>query len=268
MKIALFQHGMCDNVNENTAKVLKAMKQAAEKGASLIFFPEIHFSPFFPQHPGQDVSEYLFTREHEAVQQVQAACRQYGIAASPNIYLQEAGKTYDASLMIDRKGTILGISKMVHVPQMPNFFEQDYYTPSDSGFHVYALEEGKVGIVICYDRHLPESVRTCALQGAEVVIIPTANAKGEPMDMFAWEMRVQAMHNGAYIAMCNRVGQEDEMEFAGESLVIDPHGNLIAKADDQEQLLVVELDLETVDEARQERPYLALRRPEMYWRTR
>lgn len=125
---------------------------------------------------------------------------------------------------------------------------------------------GNIGIVICFDRHLPESIRTCMLKGADLVIVPTANTKAEPMEMFEWEMRVQAMQNQVFIAMCNRVGTEGEMEFAGESLVIAPNGDVITKADDKEQLLTCDIDLQKIKEAREKLDYLSLRRPEQYIR--
>jgi N-carbamoylputrescine amidase len=195
---------------------------------------------------------------------MQDACRKNEIAAVPNIYLEENGRRYDASPMIDSDGSILGISKMVHVVQMQYYYEQDYYAPSDNGFHVYDTAVGRIGIVICFDRHLPESIRTCVLQGAQLIVVPTANVKGEPLDLFEWEMRVQAMHNGVFIAMCNRVGQEGDMDFAGESLVIDPFGGVLVKADDQEQLILADIDFSQVEQAHRMRPYLALRRPETY----
>ena len=84
------------------------------------------------------------------------------------------------------------------------FFEQDYYTPADDGFKVFETEFGKIGLVICFDRHYPESIRTEALMGADLILIPTVNTKAEPSEMFEWELRVQAFHNSVFIAMCNR----------------------------------------------------------------
>ena len=100
-----------------------------------------------------------------------------------------------------------------------------------AGFKVFHTPFGNIGIVICFDRHIPESIRSCALKGADLVIVPTANTKAEPMELFEWEMRVQAMQNQVFIAMCNRVGTEDQMQFAGESIIIHPSGEVIAKAD-------------------------------------
>ena len=102
------------------------------------------------------------------------------------------------------------------------------------------------------------------LMGAELVIVPTANTKAEPLEMFEWEMRVQAMQNQVFIAMCNRVGTEGDMDFAGESLVIHPSGAVLKKADDTEQLLTCDIDLAEASSLRKKIPYLATRRPECY----
>lgn len=153
---------------------------------------------------------------------------------------------------------------MVHIAQAKQFYEQDYYTPSNDGFKVFDTEYGKVGIVICYDRHLPESIRTCTLMGAELIIIPTANTKAESLEMFEWEIRVQAMQNQVFIAMCNRVGVEDNMEFAGESIVVDPMGNVLTKADHTEQLVVCSVDLKKSALLKKQVPYLGTRRPQWY----
>lgn len=153
---------------------------------------------------------------------------------------------------------------MVHIAQARQFYEQDYYEPSRTGFKVFDTLFGKIGIVICYDRHLPESIRTCALKGAQLILIPAANTKAEPMEMFEWEIRVQAMQNQVFVAMCNRVGLEGEMEFAGESLVAHPSGDVLLKADDREQLLTCEVDLREAAELRKKVPYIKTRRPEWY----
>lgn len=266
IRIALIQLALSGNMEQNLSKALRWMQVAATNGARLVCFPEIHLSPFFPQYSGLNASSYAIPIDHEVMTQFREQCRALNVVACPNIYLQEDDKRYDASPVIDADGSLLGVSKMVHIVQAPFFYEQDYYAPSDSGFQVYNTAVGRIGIVICFDRHFPESLRSCALKGAQLVVVPTANTVGEPLEMFAWELRVQAMQNGVYIAMCNRVGLEGEMDFCGESIVVDPNGDVVAKADDQEQILYADIDLGSVDQARQARPYLALRRPEAYER--
>ena len=139
-----------------------------------------------------------------AMKEVGDTCRKNQIMAVPNIYLLENERPYDASILINKNGKILGIQKMVHIAQADKFFEQDYYTPSDDGFKVFETEFGKLGIVVCFDRHYPESIRTEALKGADLILIPTVNTKAEPSEMFEWELRVQAFQNSTIIAMCNR----------------------------------------------------------------
>lgn len=258
MRIAMAQMRMSGSVNENLEKTIRFIGEAKHKGAELILFPEVQLSPFFAQYEGESAEQYLLTLDSPEIKAIQNACRQFEIYASPNVYLNINGKCYDASLMIDDKGEIVGISKMVYIAQAENFHEQDYYTPSDEGVKVYDTPFGKIGIVICFDRHLPESVRECALAGAQLILIPTANLTQEPMELFEWEVRVQAFQNLAYIAMCNRVGQEDEITFCGQSLIADPSGGLILKAGSSEELIVADVDIERVDEWRRERPWLEL----------
>jgi predicted amidohydrolase len=264
MKIALAQLSFTDNMEANLQKALTSMESAALLGAEAICFPEVQLSPFFPQYPGLDASKYAIPIDHEFIDVLQAKCRSLKVVAFPNIYLQEGGKRYDASPVIDSDGSLMGVSKMVHIVQSPYFYEQDYYTPSDTGFQVFDTAVGKIGVVICFDRHFPESIRSCVLRGAQLIVIPTANTKGEPLTLFEWELRVAAVQNGVFIAMCNRVGLEEQMDFCGQSIVVDPDGEVLAKADDQEQILYAEIDFENVIRAQKERPYLALRRPDIY----
>ena len=264
MKIALAQLEIGEDIESNFLRTIEVMEEASRNGARLITFPEVQFYPFFPQYPKKDVSRYAFSIEDEKVTRMQEKCRELNMVAVPNFYLEEDGNHYDASVVIDADGRLRGVSKMVHIVQIPLLYEQDYYTPSDSGFKAYETAFGKLGVVICFDRHYPESIRSCVLQGAELIIISTANFRGEPMEMFEWEMRTSSYENNVFIAMCNRVGIEGEMEFTGESLVVDPDGNVLAKADDRDQILYAEIDLGLIEKSRRERPFLKLRRPETY----
>ena len=186
MKLAMAQMSMTGSMDENLKKSLAFCDAAA--GSDLLFFPEVQLTPFFPQYAGRNVDAYV---------------------VPAGMYLEQEGRRYDASLWLTPEGACAGVAKMVHIMQAAQFYERDYYTPSEDGFLVFDMPWGRVGIVICFDRHLPESIRTCALKGADLVIIPTANTKSEPMELFEWEIRVQAMQNQIFVAMCNRVGRED-----------------------------------------------------------
>lgn len=264
MKLALAQYSMSNDAECNFRKAADHMAVARRSEAELVAFPELCLSPFFPQYAGGDASRYAMTLKHELVQALRDNCVALSLSALPNIYLQDEGNCFDASLLINRLGKIEGVSKMVHIGQLPYFYEQDYYAPSDTGFRVYDLNGIKVGVVICFDRHFPESIRTCVLQGADVILVPTANIATDPRALYEWEMRVAAMQNGVYIAMCNRVGQEGAVRFYGESIIVDPFGEVLRIAGQDEELVVAEIDLRRVAAARLARPYLELRVPRSY----
>lgn len=264
MKLALIQMSNLGSVEANLNKSLKAIEKAASQGAELVLFPEVQLTEFFPQYRNQDVRKYLVSINDGIVKQFCDTCKKNNIMAVPNLYLLENGKSYDASILIDNTGTIKGAQKMVHIAQANQFFEQDYYTPSDDGFKIFKTPFGNIGIVVCFDRHYPESIRTETLQGADLILIPTVNTKAEPSLMFEWELRVQAFQNSVAIAMCNRVGMEGEMDFSGESIVIDANGEVLAKADDTEQILYMDVDMNEARKIREQRPYTRLRQPKFY----
>lgn len=264
VKVAAAQMKMSTNMDENLEKSLAFLKEAADAGAQFICFPEVQLSPFFAQYEGGDATGYEVTLDSKYVTAFKDACKENHIIATPNFYINEGGKTYDTNLMINENGELLGISKMVHVAQAHQFYEQDYYTPSEDGFIVYETTIGKVGIVICFDRHYPESIRTCAVKGADLVVIPTANTKSEPMELFGWEVRVPAFQNSTNVVMCNRVGLEDEMDFAGETIFCGPDGSCLKIADDTEQLVLCDVDMQAAAKMRETKPYMALRRNEFY----
>ena len=262
MKIAMAQMSMTEDMARNEQKILSFCDQAA--GSDLLFFPEVQYTPFFARYEHRDADRYLIKPDDERIARIAAKAREHGMYLSPNVYMEQPDGKYDTSLWIDKSGEVAGISTMVHIFRGKGFYETDYYTPSRDGFHVYETEYGKVGIVICFDRHMPESIRSCAAMGADLVIVPTANMTSEPMELFEWEMRTQAMQNRVFIAMCNRVGVEDGVEFAGESLVVHPSGELLRKADGAEQLITCDVDLSEAAEWKRRFPFLSLRRPEFY----
>ena len=256
MRLAMAQMQMAEDIDKNLKKSVEMIKAASEGGADFIFFPEIQLSPFFPKYENRNAEIWCLTLESKEVKALQDACVRYSIWASPNIYLEIDGNRYDASLMIDDHGEIRGISKMVNIYQAESFYERDYYTPSDTGFKVYDTPFGKIGIVICFDRHIPSSMRSCATQGADLVIIPTANLTDEPMELFEWEIRVQSFQNTVFAAMCNRIGNEDDCTFAGQSLVAGPDGSLIYKAGADEMICFVDISFDVAYEARKQRAWL------------
>lgn len=264
MKIALAQMKMTSDMESNYRKSIELIHKAAKKGADLIAFPEIQLTPFFPQYEGRDMSAYALRLDSRYITGICEACKKNRIFAAPNFYVEEDGKKYDMSLLINDGGNIIGKQKMVHVAQCEQFYEQSYYTPSEEGFAVFDTKFGRIGIVVCFDRHYPESIRTEALRGAELIIIPTANTTKEPSELFMWEVKVQAFHSSVNIAMCNRVGAEGGMEFSGESIICDYNGEAVAIAGNSEELLIADVDLPGAEKTRKLKPYTSLREGRFY----
>ena len=264
MIIALAQMKMDSSMKSNYRKSVQMIMEAANRGADIVCFPEVQLTPFFPQYQNINATPFVSRLDDAYVSGICAACQKNNIHAAVNFYLHENGKYYDMSLLIDDNGNLIGKQKMVHVAQCEHFYEQDYYTPSEEGFHVFETKYGKIGIVVCFDRHYPESIRTEVIRGADLVIIPTANTSDEPSELFQWEIKVQAFQNSVNIAMCNRCGTEDHMNFSGESIVVDYQGDTKVIGGHDESLLIADVNLAEASIARSQKPYIHLRRSGLY----
>ena len=210
------------------------MEKAADGGAALIVFPELALYPFFPQsRQNASARELAETIPGPTTELLSEAARRLSLVTVFNLYeSDDRGRFFDSSPVIDADGEILGVTRMVHITDTDGFHEQAYYHPGDRGAPVYQTRVGRIGVAICYDRHYPEYMRALALGGAELVVVPQAGAVGEwPEGLFEAEMRVAAFQNGYFVALCNRVGREERLEFAGESFVCGPDGTVLARAD-------------------------------------
>jgi N-carbamoylputrescine amidase len=188
-----------------------------------------------------------------------------GVVIVLNLYEREGERAYDSSPVIDAGGRLLGTTRMLHVAQMPHFYEQDYYTPGDHGMPVYETAVGRLGVAICYDRHYPEVMRSLGLNGADLVIVPQAGMVGEwPDGLYEAELRVAAFQNGYFTALANRVGQEPTMTFAGESFVCDPEGRVVARGPAAAEAIVyADLDLSQLAACHARTLFMRDRRPEL-----
>ena len=195
-----------------------------------------------------------------------AVAREHGAVIVLNLYERAGDRAWDASPVIGPGGGILGVTRMVHITEYKGFHEQGYYDPGDRGAPVYETPFGRIGVAICYDRHYPEYMRALALGGAEIVLVPQAGAVGEwPEGLFEAELRVAAFQNGYFAALCNRVGPEPEITFAGESFVCDPAGRMLARAGGgTEEILYCDVDLAEAAASHARRLFLRDRRPELY----
>ncbi len=267
MRIALVQQRATPDKQDNLRRGLEALSEAAGHGADLVCYAELAFEPFYPQRPptGQ-VRELAEPVPGPTTEAFSAKAAELGVVAVLNLFERDGDRTFDCSPVIDADGGLVGRTRMVHITDYPCFHEQDYYTPGDTGAPVYSTRAGRIGVAICYDRHYPEYLRALALRGADLIVVPQAGAVDEwPDDLFEAEMRVAAFQNGYFTALCNRVGQEERLDFAGESFVCDPAGRVVARApSQQETILYADLDLAEVAASHARQLFLRDRRPDLY----
>jgi len=267
VKIALVQQRATEDREANRNRGEKAVREAAAGGADVVCFAELAFDPFFPQYPGK--AEVLVLAEPIPGPTTERFCllaKELGVVIVLNVFECAGKSTFDSSPVIDADGRLLGTTRMVHITDYPCFHEQDYYTPGDRGAPVYDTKVGRMGVAICYDRHYPEYMRALALGGAQLVVVPQAGAVSEwPDGLYEAEMRVAAFQNGYFTALCNRVGKEERLHFAGESFVCDPSGNVISRGPtDVEAIVFAEFDLQDVELSHARELFLRHRRPELY----
>lgn len=268
MHIALIQQHATRDKADNTARGLASLERAARDGAELVCYAELAFEWFHPQRPAAgDVGALAEPLDGPLVSAFQRKARELQVVVVLNLFERDAaGRTFDASPVIDADGSVLGVTRMVHITEYACFHEQGYYTPGDQGAPVYRTRAGQVGVAICYDRHFPEYMRALAVGGADLVVVPQAGAAGEwPEGLYEAEMRVAAFQNGYFVALCNRVGREDQLEFAGESFVCAPNGAVIARArQGTDEILHADLDLPAAARSHARQLFLKHRRPELY----
>jgi N-carbamoylputrescine amidase len=267
MKIALIQQHATRDKATNVQRGLAALESAARTGAALACYAELAFEWFHPQRPASgDVRQLAEPLDGPTVAAFERKARELGIVVCINLFERDGDRTFDSSPVIDADGTLLGVTRMVHITDYPCFHEQGYYTPGDKGARVYHTRAGRVGVAICYDRHFPEYMRALALEHADLVVVPQAGAVGEwPEGLYEGEMRVAAFHNGYFIALCNRVGREDCLDFAGESFVCAPDGTVVARAaQGTDEILYADIDLGQIPRSHARQLFLQHRRPELY----
>jgi N-carbamoylputrescine amidase len=184
------------------------------------------------------------------------------------------GLYHNTAVVIDADGTLLGRYRKMHIPDDPLYYEKYYFTPGDLGFRSFETRAASVGVLVCWDQWFPEAARLTALAGAQILFYPTAigwqfdeSAETNAAQHDAWEtvQRAHAIANGVFVAAVNRVGQEGDIRFYGQSFVADPLGRVLARASsEQEETLLVECDLSLVEKTRREWPFLRDRRIDAY----
>ena len=267
MRIALIQQTASEDNESNIVKGLKNIDKAAEMGAELAVFAELAFTRFYPQYPAnKNLSELAEPVPGPTTKRFMDKAKEHNMVIVINLFEIEKGHTYDSSPVIDSDGSLLGTTRMVHIADYECFYEKSYYEEGNHGAQVYNTAVGKVGVAICYDRHYPEFMRALGVKGAEVVVIPQAGTIGEwPDGLYEAELQVASFHNGYFCALANRVGKEDQMEFAGESVITNPEGRIIAQSPSGiDDILIHNLDLSEVEKSNARTMFFRDRRPDIY----
>ncbi len=277
VKIGMVQMSCTGNQQDNLAKAIQGIKDAAAKGAQIVCLQELFTSLYFC-----DVEDYENFKLAEAIPG--ATTDTLGkLAAELNVVIiaslfekRTQGLYHNTTAVIDADGSYLGKYRKMHIPDDPAYYEKFYFTPGDLGYKVFKTKFATLGVLICWDQWYPEAARITALMGAEILFYPTAIGWATSQDEAtnneqynAWQtiQRSHAVANGVHVVSVNRVGLEQNgaMKFWGGSFVSNPFGSLIYKAShDAEETTVVELDLAKTDQYRTHWPFLRDRRIDSY----
>jgi len=251
-------------------KHLGMIADAASRGAEIVGLQEIFFGPYFCAE--QDPKWYATAEPEDGptVTKMREVARQHGIVLIVPWYEEEQpGVYYNSAVVIEKDGSVLGKYRKTHIPQVgPCFWEKFYFKPGNLGYPVFETSVGKVGLIICYDRHFPEVARELGLKGAEIVFNPSATVTS--LSRYLWELEqpAHAVANGYFIAASNRVGVEAPLnaaEFYGSSYFCSPRGKILAQASaTDDEVLVCDLNLDEIREVRDTWQFLRDRRPETY----
>ena len=263
----------------NMERALGRIRDAADGGADIICLPELFLTPYFCQKMDPALFDLAETIPGPNTDILGKIAKSLGKVIVASLFeRRDAGLYHNTAVVLDADGQLLGKYRKMHIPDDPLYYEKFYFTPGDLGFRVFATRFARVGVLVCWDQWFPEAARLTALQGADVLVYPTAigwhpreRVEHGAAQHQAWEIsqRGHAVANGIYVAAVNRVGHEGPadggLDFWGASFVCDPQGVLLARANhDEEKVLLGECDLKKLEEIRRNWPFLRDRRIDAY----
>jgi N-carbamoylputrescine amidase len=246
------------------------IERAAKQKVQVLCFQEVFTQPYFC--PSQDKKWYRATEkipDGPTTKLMQKLAKKYGMVIVVPIYEEEmTGVYYNTAAVIDADGKYLGKFRKIHIPQVAGFYEKFFFKPGNIGYPVFDTAFCKLGVYICYDRHFPEGWRALALNGAELIVNPSATVAGLSQYLWNLEQPAAAVANGVYIGAVNRVGTEAPWnigKFYGSSYFVNPRGQILKQAsDNRDELVVSDLDMDMVREVRDLWQFFRDRRPETY----
>jgi beta-ureidopropionase len=250
-------------------KHLPMIHDAGKQGVQILCLQEIFNGPYFC--PGQDRRWYDAAEPvpGPTLEKLVPIARQYQMAMVVPLYEREqAGLYYNTAAILDADGSYLGKYRKTHIPQTAGFWEKYFFRPGNLGYPVFQTRYATIGAYICYDRHFPEGARALGLAGAEIVYNPSATVAGLSQYLWKLEQPAHAVANGYFVGAINRVGTEAPWNigrFYGNSYFVDPRGQILACAgEDQDELVVASLDLDMIEDVRRTWQFFRDRRPDAY----
>jgi N-carbamoylputrescine amidase len=278
--LGLIQTRCSADPEENFSRALKKIFEAAGKGAQIICLPELFRSQYFCQSENHDNFKLAETIPGPSTDALKKLARRHDVVIIASLFeKRRAGVYHNTAAIIDAGGELLGIYRKMHIPEDPLYHEKFYFTPGDLGFRAWQTRFARIGVCVCWDQWYPEAARLTALRGAEILFYPTAigwhpseKAVYGVHQHSAWEtiQRGHAVANGCYVAVANRTGLEqpvggDGIEFWGQSFVAGTSGQILSKASQEnEEILLTTVDLNSVDLTRTHWPFLRDRRIDAY----
>jgi N-carbamoylputrescine amidase len=281
IKAALIQQAISADRQANAARSLAAIRQASRSGARLVVLSELHVGPYFCQVEDPGLCSGAESIPGPATDLFAAAARENGVVVVGSFFERRtAGLYHNTAVVFEKDGSIAGTYRKMHIPDDPGYYEKFYFSPGDLGFRAIPTSVGRLGVLVCWDQWYPEAARLMALDGADVLIYPTAIG-WEPTDdetekncqLEAWLtiQRAHAIANGLPVLSVNRVGFEPSptgrggIQFWGNSFAAGPQGEWLARADaGHDELLLVDLDRERSETVRRIWPFLRDRRIDAY----
>ena len=283
VKVAAVQMSCQTVADENIKKAERLIKEAAECGANIILLPELFERQYFCQERRYEYYEFAKTiDQNDAVKALMPVAKKLNVVLPLSIYERDGNSLYNTVVMIDADGSMLGIYRKTHIPDDHFYQEKFYFTPGNTGFKVWDTKYGKIGVGICWDQWFPETARSMALMGAEMLLYPTAIGSEPILDVDSSEhwrrvMQGHAAANLMPVIAANRIGtesvlpckenggQESSLKFYGSSFITDNTGKIIADAGrDKEEIIYSEFDLDKLDEDRLSWGLFRDRRPSLY----
>lgn len=282
MKIGIIQQTCTSSIEDNKHKLAQNIRTAAQMGAELVVLQELHNSLYFCQTENVDLCSLAEPIPGPSTEFYGTLAKELDIVVVTSLYERRApGLYHNTAVVMERDGSIAGRYRKMHIPDDPAYYEKFYFTPGDLGFHPIDTSVGRLGVQVCWDQWYPEGARLMALQGAQLLIYPTAigyessdTPEEQERQREAWTtvQRGHAVANGLPVIAVNRTGHEPDpsgqtngIEFWGSSFVCGPQGEFLYRAPkDQEIVEVIEVDMQRCENVRRWWPFLRDRRIEEF----